>query len=996
MIGKKVSHYRILEKIGEGGMGEVYLAQDDKLHRQVALKFLPEHLTRDQTRKQRFLQEARAAAAIEHPHIGAIYDVDEAEGRVFMAMEYVRGQSFREAIAGGELSARKSIELGIQIAEGLAKAHERGVVHRDLKPDNVVLAEDGYAKVIDFGLAKLLEPLTKPGAPPTDAEEETWIKTQEGLVLGTVAYMSPEQARGASVDHRSDVFSFGTLLYEMLSGKSPFRRASVFDTLAAVIKESPPPIVLEGAPLDIHRILRKCQAKDPGERYQSMRDLAIDLRAAREEIGSTARAAVVGAEERKFPWKWAAVVAAVVGAAAIGFSLLGGDRAPPGIGAAGRPAVAVMYFEDHTGADEIRWLSTGLPDMLLTGLAQTPGLDVVSSQRIYEILKEVGQENVEAIDKSLTAEVARRSGAGAVVVGSIYKAGEDIRIDVQLQDVETGRLLGAESVRGADVFPLVDDLTGRIRARLELGDRPVGRSLAEVTTDSLEAYRLYTEGWKARHNVRNRDARVLFEKAVAIDPSFAMAYFALWQVTGALGETTQANAYRERVMENLGRLPERQRLMVEALYAASAEDNVGKAAEKLQVLIAQYPDEERAYDHLVHIYGGSNELDRQLELLARWSQAFPGPGSGHLHNHYGYALLEKGLYADAIREFEAYARVSPEEPNPHDSLGEMYVVTGRPEKALENYARALTLDPSFASAHLGRTVAYGMLGRYDDALSEAEMLGALGERGNLPVASNYFLQAFTSSRVGRYREAEEYLERGSQRAERVENAPDQVAMRLLAALLGIVKGDYETALQETDRALSMIPDVPQELVRNEQSVLAHLLSGVAEVRAGRLEGARRHLEAQREIYDGEDLSQNWYHHALAGEIALAEGELAEAENAFLAGEPQPRMWFDLVDTPGSLFANNLPFRDGLARVKKARGDLAGAIGIYQKLNTAGPRSMWIAMLEPRYVLETARLLDQTGASETAREEYERFLELWSDADPGLSELEEARAYAAKQ
>ena len=402
MIGKKVSHYQVLEKIGEGGMGEVYIAQDEKLDRQVALKFLPEHLTRDPTRKQRFLQEARAAAAIEHPHIGAIYDVDETEGRVFIAMEYVRGESFRQAIADGKLSLRKSIELGVQITEGLTKAHERGVVHRDLKPDNVILAEEGYAKVIDFGLAKLLEPLSRPGVQPGNAEDETWVKTQEGMVQGTVAYMSPEQARGETVDRRSDIFSFGTLFYEMVSGTAAFRRGNLFETLSAVIKESPAPLSVDDIPPDVHRILRKCLAKDPAERYQSMKELAIDLRDLRDQT-TTGQVAAAGAGERKFSWKWAALAAVALVGSALGFSLLGGDRTPPGIGATGRPSVAVMYFQDHTGAEEIRWLSTGLPDMLLTGLAQTPGLDVVSSQRIHEILTEIGHENLEVIDKGVMA-----------------------------------------------------------------------------------------------------------------------------------------------------------------------------------------------------------------------------------------------------------------------------------------------------------------------------------------------------------------------------------------------------------------------------------------------------------------------------------------------------------------------------------------------------------------------------------------------------------------
>ncbi|HLE21009.1 MAG TPA: serine/threonine-protein kinase, partial [Vicinamibacteria bacterium] len=268
MLGSTVSHYKILEKIGEGGMGEVYLAEDTKLKRRVSLKFLPEELTRNDERKQRFVQEARAAAAIQHPHIAAVYDVDEADGRTFIAMEYVPGESLRKTIESGKLDFRRSLELGFQIADGLAKAHEKGVVHRDVKPDNVLISEDGYAKIIDFGLAKLLEPIVP--ANEDSGDMETKLKTRDGLVMGTVSYMSPEQARGETIDARSDIFSFGVLFYEMISGRSPFQKKSVAESLSAVLHETPPALSSSTElPPDVRRVLRKALAKNVSERYQS-------------------------------------------------------------------------------------------------------------------------------------------------------------------------------------------------------------------------------------------------------------------------------------------------------------------------------------------------------------------------------------------------------------------------------------------------------------------------------------------------------------------------------------------------------------------------------------------------------------------------------------------------------------------------------------------------------------------------------------------------------
>jgi TolB-like protein/predicted Ser/Thr protein kinase len=490
MIGKTVSHYKILEKIGEGGMGEIFLAEDTKLQRKVALKFLPADLTKDESRKQRFIQEARAAASMEHPNIAAVYDIDEVEGRTFIAMEYVRGESLRQTIREQKLSVRRALELGSQVAEGLAKAHERGVVHRDLKPENVLLSEDGYAKIIDFGLAKLAGPLSAPeGEPDVEHEAETLVKTQEGLVLGTIAYMSPEQARAKAVDARTDIFSLGVVLHELLTGKAPFNRGSVAETLSAILKESPPALpdeVTTTSP-ELQPVLRKALAKDPDGRYARMKDLASDLKEIREELGSGVRSAFAGL---RLPRRLQNVALGIiaVGLAAVSLYLLR-DDSQPGIGASGRPAIAVMYFEDNTGSEEIRWLSKGLPNMLLTDLAQTPGLDVVSRQRILEILKQIGEDNLEAVDASLIPEVARQAGAGAVVGGSIYKVGDDIRIDVQVEDVGSGRILSAHSVRGNDVFPLVDELSGRIRASLDMTDAPTDRGIAEVTTASLEAYR---------------------------------------------------------------------------------------------------------------------------------------------------------------------------------------------------------------------------------------------------------------------------------------------------------------------------------------------------------------------------------------------------------------------------------------------------------------------------------------------------------------------------
>ncbi len=988
MIGKKVSHYRIVEKIGEGGMGEVYLAEDEKLLRKVALKFLAKELTRDEPRRRRFVQEARAAAGIEHPHIAAVHDIDEADGRTFIAMEYVRGRNLRDFIPEGGLGLRRTVDLAIQIAEGLTKAHDHGVVHRDIKPENVIVSEDGYPKIIDFGLAKLLEPLTREIGQGTAGPTQTRLETREGLVLGTVAYMSPEQARAEEIDARSDIFSFGVLLYEMLTAVSPFRRGSAIESLNAVIKEVPAPPSERGVqtPKELERILRKALAKDKSERYQSMKDLVLDLRELRDELVSGGHEAPQTTTHPTGRRLWpVAAAAALAFVAFVSVFLISRDSSPAGIGASGRPAVAVLYFENNTGDEQIRWLSQGLPSMLLTDLAQTPGLDVVSSQRVHEILKQIGQDNTETIDKGIAAEVARRSGAGAVVVGSIFKSGEEIRIDVQVEDVGTGRILSAESVRGTDVFPMVDDLTRRIRTGLRLTDAPPTPPLTDVSTASLEAYRLYAEALDARRNVRYADARALLEKAIALDPSFAMAHFELALIARVYGQPALEEDHMARVLENLNRLPERERALVQAREVRLKGGDTAKALELLESLVDKYPDEEDAYFEIAAIRRQQGRADGALTALARAVKAIPQSGS--LHNDYGYDLLRSGRYQNALSEFEAYARIRPDEPNPYDSMGEVRLILGDAEEALKSYGRALEVDPNFGNSHGGRAWAYAMMGRYDEALAEVELLRDRAVRLGIPLTLWHFMQAFALSRVGRYQESEEELRKAGDLAEELGDDVTGTGVHALEAVVRLERDDLDGAIAAARRAEASSQAVKIPALREAQSRITRSLEGIALARSGRLEEARRTLDELRDYR--EDLPERWFRFALAGEIALKEGRLDDAEQAYASGTSN-KIWFNLGTPPPTVLVQHAPFRDGLARIRKARGDWKGAIEAYRALNTPGRDNPWTSWLEPRFVLATARILREHGETEAARTDYRRFLELWKDADPELPEIREAK------
>src|SRR5262249_46559730 len=444
LVGRTVSRYEVLNEISRGGMGVVYRARDVRLNREVALKVLPPELVADPARRARFVQEAQAASALEHPHIAVIHEIDEVDGISFIAMELVRGEKLSDLVARGPLPAGRALDLAIEIAEGLVRAHDRSIVHRDLKPANVMLTEDGHAKIIDFGLAKLVDTLSGDSGGQTVLKNET----DPGVVLGTATYMSPEQARGGKVDHRSDIFSFGIVLHEMLTGRPPFRGNTGIDTMHAILHDSVPPLpplgpsVTAEATSDVQRLIEKCLAKDPDSRYQGMRDVVVDLRAARRRLESTtmtavgsaaAKAARSGAWTREgmmraqqyVYYAVALVVAALIGVGALMSRFKSGAPAAAGSSAeSGKPSVAVLYFENNTGNPQLDWLRTGLTDMLVTDLSQSPDLEVLPTDRLVQILGDMRRQDDRVISFDTVQEVARRAGVKSGLLGSYGKGGE--------------------------------------------------------------------------------------------------------------------------------------------------------------------------------------------------------------------------------------------------------------------------------------------------------------------------------------------------------------------------------------------------------------------------------------------------------------------------------------------------------------------------------------------------------------------------------------------
>jgi len=908
--GERIGAYTIRQLIGSGGAGEVWRASDERLGREVAIKVLLPTLSRDPDRIRRFTEEARSAGALNHPNIVSVYDVGEHDGAPFIVSEYVEGESLRTRLNAGPLPAGTAAALALQLARGLAAAHARGIVHRDLKPDNVFLRTDGGAKILDFGLAKLQQPLQ-----PVLSDAPA---TLTGIIVGTAGYMAPEQVRGEAVDTRVDLFALGVTLYEMLSGASPFKRPSTVETLHAILTAELPDFDTRLAvPAALNAIVKRLLAKAPGARFQS----ATDLVQALEQLAPAAGPSAFRRPNRRY-LGLAAVLVIVLAVALVMVWRATTHRAdaPVALGSGGRPAIAVMSFQDATGAADTAWLATGVPSMLLTGLAQVRDLDIIGPQRLHEALEQAGYRDGASLDSAQIADVARRAGAGAVVAGSVYKSGDKIRIDARVEDLASGRVLTADSVLGTDVFALVDQLAARIRIGVGFESGADVQSISDVSTSSLAAYRLYAEGMEAFAHVRLADARKSLEQAVAIDPAFAEAHFRLAQINRWQERPSTASEHFRKAAEHSDRLSPRSRLLLE-LANGWFEDDSARVAQTLDDLLRRFPDSVDGYSQAAGLYDPDNgplpNLKKLLEITRRGVTVLPA--SPETRNAYGYALLTAGRYAEALDEFQEYSRLAPREPNPWDSLGDAYLLLGAPDKALDSYSRAMAIDPTFGVN--GRAYSLGVLGRLDEAIA---------------VGAYPHVQTILLARAGRYREAADVVNAGIASAVTQGTLEEAAGLELTAALLAFERRDYTGAVHHGQLAGERIAHWKPK--RRLIVITADALAGIAEVYAGRLREARLRQAAQARDDRPASRAEKWWHDLLAGEIAFAEGDVPRAAATCASVERSWRMFWP--GSAGPVVMNNLSLQNCNARAAEARGDFAGAIRTYRNLLAANPEQKW--------------------------------------------------------
>jgi eukaryotic-like serine/threonine-protein kinase len=733
MIGKTLSHYQVTEKLGAGGMGEVYLAQDTQLRRKVALKLLPAQFTKDEDRLRRFEQEAYAASALNHPNIITMYEIGQVGDSHFIATEFIDGQTLRQQMTS-RMRLTEALDVVIQVATALAAAHAAGILHRDVKPENVMLRPDGLVKVLDFGLAKLAER----SSPRTSTEAPTaaQIDTDPGTVMGTAQYMSPEQARGLKVDGRTDVFSLGVVLYEMVAGRAPFDGATAADLIISIVEKEPAPLsrYSPGIPAELQRIVSKALRKDREARYQTVKDLLIDLKSLREELefeaklersgqpnvpregvvtsGGQAGVAAAGepavrteevgvvrttssaeylvseVKRHKGPALLALAILIVAGAALLYF-VRGGKAID---------SVAVLPFVNASADPDTEYLSDGITESLINSLSQVSRIKVIARSSVFRYK---GRETD-------PRAVGRELGVQAVLTGRVVQRGDNLSISAELMDARDNSHIWGEQYNRklADLLAVQQEITRDMseKLRLKLSGEEQKR-LTKSYTANTEAYQHYLKGRyyldkSSEESVKK--AMEHFNRAIEIDPNYALAYVGL--ADGHLAFQFHSSAAPKDGY---------QRAKAAVVKAQEIDDTLAEVHASLGEVKSHYE-----WDFM----GAEREYKRAIQLKPNYALA---------HWWYGVYLSAMGRHQEAIVEAKRAQELEPLSALISDVVGYIYLQARQYDQSIEELRNALEMEPNFALAHNDRGDAYLQKGKYEEAI--AEINKALALSGGEPI-----------------------------------------------------------------------------------------------------------------------------------------------------------------------------------------------------------------------------------------------------------------------
>ncbi len=996
--------YQVIEELGHGGMGRVYKVFDTDIKEKVALKLLKPEIAADGETVERFSNELKLARKIRHKNVCGMFDLGKAEGTLYLTMEFVPGEDLKRLIRRmGQFPAAKAVSVAEQISEGLEEAHRLGIVHRDLKPSNIMVDENGNARIMDFGIARSLA-----GKKITDA----------GVMIGTPEYMSPEQVEGKEVDERSDIYSLGIILYEMVTGRAPFEGETPLSIAHKHKYELPanPRKLNPQAPEDLSRLILRCLEKDREKRYRTAGELRAGLERVGQRLPTTERPA---AEKRpltsreitvKFNLKKLAVpgiaLVALAVAALLLWKFIPHKKTPEATPAAAAPkienSIAVISFENQTGDPDLDYLQKAIPNLLITNLENTGLFYVATWERMQDVLRQMGVKPAPIIDSDLGFELCRREGIKAIAIGSFTKAGDVFRTDIKVLDAETKRSLKSANTKGTGVDSILDSQIDALSREISLGlgidqakIEAAPLRVKDITTPSLQAYDYFLKG-KAAYTLNWEEAKINLTKALEIDPSFAMAYVYLAWVNHNLGDAKARDETIEKAMALSNKTSLKDRLYLEAGHALFIEQDYDKHCAFLKDLVQKYPDEKWVFHYLgdfLFLY--REDFAGAASQFEKWHQLDPQDASA-INHLIGMSYL-MGDFKKAAEYIKMHDAVAPPDPYNLSLQGMMYAFMGQFDKSFAKCKEALEIQPDYPYPFWTLAMIHAVREEFEESLKWADdYVSRVSSAGLKSMA--YCQRGFNHYWRGQFKDALSDFDLADKMAEETENWLNKANSLEGKGSVYLARGEFELGRASFENELNVLVGHVRMQVPFHKAYMAWRLGVLAaeKKQINPAEARLSEMNAMLPAIEGKDKARmTALRDMLQGEILLAQGDLdgalAAGQKACGPGSPYWTVGYRLSPGYGLPFNEYTSFSmDLAARVFAKKGDVAGAISEYERLMKIPFTYVTFYLVHPLYHFRLGVLYERAGEAAKARAQYGHFLDLWKDADPGRPEVEDAR------
>ncbi len=977
--------YQIIEELGKGGMGKVYKVHDTEIKDKVALKLLNPEIAADKRTIERFRNEIKLARKIVHKNVGRMYDLGREKDTYYISMEYVSGEDLKSLVRRvKQLTVGTAISIAKQVCEGLSEAHGNGVVHRDLKPSNIMIDKEGNARIMDFGIARSIAGKGITGA---------------GVMIGTPEYMSPEQAEVKEVDQRSDIYSLGVILYEMVTGRVPFEGETPLGIAMKHKSEMPkePKEINAQIPEELNSVILKCLEKDKEKRYQSADEVRSELTGIekgfpaaekvvpkRKPITSREITVTLGLKKLFFP-ALIVIVAIIIGLAV--WLLIPKKEVE-------KHSIAVISFENQTGNSSYDYLQKAIPNLLITNLEQSKYLRVTTWERLNELLEQKGKQDIEFIDSDLGFELCRTEDIKALVLGSFIKAGDAFATDVKVFDVKTKKLIKSANKRGKGVQSIlekqIDELTKEISRGVGLSARKIKSEqtkIAKVTTTSMEAYNYYLKGREAFSRNYYDDARVCYEKAIELDPKFASAYFRLGRMHDWLQNAKARNDAYEKAMFFSDRTTRKEKLRIEAFYASDIEKDPEKQIRIYKQLLKEFPQETRIQYRVAWVYYYKmNLLDKAIEEFNKYLEIESNPNAW-VYNQLGYIYKDKWELEKSLENIKKFVALQPGDANAIDSLAEIYFVMGRLDESMAKYREVIEIRQDFYPAYKSIGYIFALKEDYAEAMKWIDKFTAIAPTSR-DKAESFLWRGFYHYWLGSYNQSLDYLRRIPDLVEATGNELLKGLSFQIMAWLYKDAGEFDKSRELHQKCFEIWKKIYPEQI-NWYTAYYHFCYGFNDLMEGEVDSAESHLAEMKPLLSEvtkDVVLLEFIHDSLYREILLARNR---NEEVISLSRKTYSTKIDML-TWELLKYNQLFLKDVLARGYRQMGELDKAIFEYERLITFDPKSKERRLIHPKYHYRLAKLYEQKGWKGKALDHYEKFLALWKDADPGIAEVEDAK------